>query len=170
MNNTPKNRPVVTYTPEARYLPGDKEYIRAAKAGAWQAVKLWLKRLEASPELDPYRPFEFKANGVQCFIQFHPGHWGGVIPYGIPGGGRWIWAREGIDPDEDLSGEDVLLDVALGRPIGPKPLHCNRRGGLPPYARSELTLAQVERRARARARRNLAGLGLHLMSKEFYGD
>ena len=67
------------------------------------------------------------------------------------------------DPDEDLSGEDVLFEIALGRTLpvqAPTVPRCRRNQ---PFCLddAELTHAEIRQRAFAHASVNLAKLTLH---------
>jgi hypothetical protein len=139
------------------YPSGSSAYLNAATAGARKAIQNWLGRLERGPM------YLFEVAGTECALEFFTGHWEGVAPYGMVKGGRWRWGRiDAGDPDADESGEDILLDVALGRTPAPGK-RGNRRRALSPYSDSDLTQVEIEAHALARAEENLEKLALHKM-------
>ncbi len=137
------------------YRATDRTYGRTATEAARQAVQEWLQHVDRrSMQL-------FEVDGVECALEFFAGHWEGVAPYGMAEGGRWRWGRvDAGDPDEDESGEDVLLDVALGRTLSADPATGRRRPAFPPFSDAELTTAAIRTHALARAEENLSRLVL----------
>ena len=129
-----------------KYSPDAATYRRIVKDAARAAIRDWLHSLRRSGM------YLFTVDGVECALEYFEGHWG------FEEDGRWRWGRTGAgDPDEDLSGEDVLLEVALGRALPPqRPTTPCRRRDLPAFC-GEAGLARAEIRAltAAHARENL---------------
>lgn len=144
---------------EEKHSPSSSLYLHAAIAGAGQAINAWLRRIKRGPT------YLFEVGGVECALEFFTGHWAGVAPYGMVEGGRWRWGRlESGDPDKDGSGEDILLDVALGRPLARGMQGRRHRAKFPPYPPgSDLTQAEVEAHAAAQAEENLTKLDLRVV-------
>ena len=136
-------------------------YRRTAAGAARKAIQEWLRRV------DRRSMHSFDVNGVKCALEFFTGHWGGVEPYGMVEGGRWRWKRlDAGDPDEDESGEDVLLEVALGRPLSPEPPEgLRKRRPFPAFSEGELTTAEIRTLSLARAKENLAKLVLRRLPR-----
>ena len=87
---------------EEKYDPRDPAYLRAAESAAHLAISDWLESVHAE------HMYLFEVDGVECALERFTGHWGMEA--------RWRWGRTAAgDPDEDESGENILLDVALGR-------------------------------------------------------
>jgi hypothetical protein len=131
-----------------RYHPKHPEYLRLAEAAAKLAIAQWLEGI------DPNCMHFFKVDGIECAVECFS--WGMSAP-------RWRWGRlDAGDPDEDESGEDILLDVALGRRISPSiPKVRRRKAKLPPYADGDLAEDEIKACAMARAKENLGKLVLH---------
>ena len=111
---------------DERYSLRHPEYLRVAEAAAQLAIAEWLQGI------DREQMHLFEVDGVECALECFTGHWGTDA--------RWRWGRTAAgDPDEDDSGEDILLDVALGRKVA-RPDRRRRVGGLelPPYAEGDL--------------------------------
>jgi hypothetical protein len=141
-----------------KYSPGCPMYLHAATAGAGQAINEWLRRIERCPM------YLFEVSGVECALEFFTSQWPGAVPYGMVEGGRWRWGRlESGDPDEDESGEDILLDVALSRPRVRGRQGRRYRANFPPYADGGLSQAEIEAYAVIRAVENLGKLSLRKM-------
>ena len=121
-----------------------------AESAARFAVVEWLQGL------DREHMHLFEVDGVECALECFTGHWGTEA--------RWRWDRTAAgDPDEDDSGEDILLDVALGRKVAPRQQKARRQAKLPPYAEGDLSEDDIKSCALARARENLGKLALHRM-------
>ncbi len=137
------------------YSATDPTYRRTAAEAARQATLEWLRGV------DRRSMHLFEADGVECALEFFTGHWEGVVPYGMTEEGRWRWGRvDAGDPDEDESGEDVLLEVALGRTLSSDPPTSRRRPPLSPFSDAELTTAAIRTHALARAKERLSKLVL----------
>ena len=140
---------------EERHPPGSPPYLHAATVGAGQAINAWLRQIERGPV------YLFEVAGMECALEFFTGHWAGVVPYGMVEGGRWRWGRlESGDPDEDETGEDILLDVALSRAPVRGRQGRRHRAKFPPYPGDDLTQAEIETHAASRAKENLKKLDL----------
>ena len=127
-------------------------YRRVTRNAARTAIRKWLRGLHRSGM------YLFEVDGVECALEYFNGHWG------MEEGGRWRWGRVGAgDPDEDMSGEDVLLEVALGGPLPrQQPSGPYRRRDTPMFSGgADLTRAEIRRLAAARACENLGKLVLH---------
>ena len=127
-------------------------YRRVTREAARAAIRKWLRDLHCSGM------YLFEVDGVECALEYFNGHWG------MEEGGRWRWGRVGMgDPDENVSGEDVLLEVALGRPLPhQQPSGPRRRRDIPTFSGGgDLTRAEIRRMAAARAFENLGKLVLH---------
>ena len=144
--------------PDEKHPSGSSLYLHAAVAGAGEAINAWLKQIKRGPT------YLFEFEGVECALEFFTGHWEGVVPYGMVEGGRWRWGRlDAGDPDEDETGEDILLDVALGRsPVRGRAGRCHR-AKFPPYPGGALTQAEIRAHAAKRAEENLYALILREM-------
>ena len=135
---------------DERYHPQHPEYLRVAEAAAQLAIAEWLKGIGGE------HMHLFEVDGVECALECFAGHWGTDA--------RWRWGRIAAgDPDEDDSGEDILLEVALGRPLAPGKRSARRRAALPPYAEGDLSVDEIKACALTRARENLGKLVLHQM-------
>ena len=134
---------------EERYLPAQPEYRRLAEEAAQLAVAGWLKGIDAA------HTYLFEVNGIECALECFTGHWGSEA--------RWRWGRTAAgDPDEDDSGENVLLEVALGCPLTSRKQGTRRRVTLvPPYGEGALSADEIRACATARAKENLGKLVLH---------
>ena len=135
---------------EERYSPLHPEYLRVAEVAARLAIAEWLQGIDRA------HLHLFEVVGVECALECFTGHWGMDA--------RWRWGRTAAgDPDEDDSGEDILLDVALGRKVAPRRRKSRRRPELPPYADGDLAPEEIKTCALARAKENLGKLVLHRM-------
>ena len=134
---------------EERYLPAQPEYRRLAEEAAQLALAEWLRGIDAQ------HMYVFEVDGVECALECFTGHWGSKA--------RWRWGRTAAgDPDEDGSGENVLLEVALGCPLLPKNRSARRRvASVPPYAEGDLSADEIRACAQARAKESLGKLVLH---------
>ena len=148
--------PHPTLPKEKKHAPGSPAYLHAATSGAGEAIHRWLCQIKRGPT------YLFAVAGVECALEFCTGHWAGVAPYGMAEGGRWRWGRlESGDPDEDESGEDILLDAALGRPPVRGRAGRRHRAEFPAYPGGDLTQAEIKAHAATRAEQNLQKLVLH---------
>ena len=135
---------------EEKHAPGSPVYLGVAEAAARLAIADWLQ------DIDGKHMYLFEVEGVECALECFTGHWGTDA--------RWRWGRTAAgDPDEDDSGEDILLDVALGRKVAWQPGKARRRPPLPPYAEGNLSEDEIKSCALARAKQNLGKLFLHRM-------
>jgi hypothetical protein len=135
---------------DERYHPKNPEYVRVAETAAQLAIAEWLQGIDSE------HMHLFEVNGVECALECFTGHWGMDA--------RWRWGRTSAgDPDEDDSGEDILLDVALGRKIAPGRQRARRRAELRPYADGDLAEDEIKTCALTRANENLGKLVLHRM-------
>ena len=133
-------------------------YLYAATAGAGRAINQWLRQIERGPM------YLFEVGGVECALDFLTGHWAEVAPYAMVEGGRWRWGRlESGDPDDDETGEDILLDVTLSRPLAKGRAGRRHRATFPPYADCDLTKKEIEFHSIVRAEENLRKLTLRKM-------
>ena len=136
---------------EERYLPAQPEYRRLAEEAAQLALAEWLRGIDAQ------HMYVFEVDGVECALECFTGHWGSEA--------RWRWGRTAAgDPDEDDSGENVLLEVALGYRLRSQARGARRRATLPPlppYAEGDLSADEIRAYAQARTKENLGKLILH---------
>lgn len=140
--------PILNLFGDDKHAPGSPEYRRMAEEAAQDAIAEWLRGVDA------HRMHLFEADGVECALECFPGHWGEES--------RWRWGRtKGGEPDEDESGENVLLLIALGCRLAPGVRSARRRAVLPPYAEGALSPDEIKVCARARAQENLGKLVLH---------
>ena len=139
---------------EERYLPAQPAYRRLAEAAAQLALAEWLRGIDAA------HMHLFEVDGVECALECFTGHWGSEA--------RWRWGRTAAgDPDEDDSGENVLLEVALGCRLRSQARGARRRAtllSLPPYAEGDLSADEIKACAQVRAKENLGKLVLHRLS------
>ena len=146
-------------TAEQRYSSGEPMYLHVATAAVRSVIVEWLNTLERGPV------YLFEVESVECALEFVPDHAEGFAPHGLVEGGRWRWGRlESGDPDEDETGEDILLDVALSRPLARGRQGRRHRTAFPPYRGGDLTHAEVAEYAVVRAKVNLGRLSLHTKS------
>ena len=133
------------------YAPANTTYQRIVRETAHDATQAWLHSLDCACM------YFFQVDGVECALEFFTGHWG------FEEGGRWRWGRvDAGDPDEDDSGEDVLLEVALGRTLPPQPPTVRRRWALVALSgEADLTRTEIRALVTARARENLDKLVLY---------
>ena len=127
-------------------------YRRLVRDAASASIHDWLRGLSGLGR------YLFVVDGIECALEFYRGHWG------MEEGGRWRWGRvDAGDPDEDCSGENVLLEVALGRKLSTQPVSTiQRRRDFPVYGDgAEFTGEEIARRTRAAATANLCKLKLH---------
>lgn len=140
--------PTLNLFGDEKHAPGSPEYRRVAEEAAQDAIAEWLKGVDAE------RMHVFEADGVECALECCTGHWGEES--------RWRWGRvDAGDPDEDESGENVLLLIALGCRLAPGVRSARRRAVLPPYVEGALGPDEIRACARARAKENLGKLVLH---------
>ena len=134
-----------------KYAPASTAYQRIVREAARDTIQAWLH------SLDYTHMHFFQADGVECGLQFFMGYWGLVE------GGRWRWGRgDAGDPDENTSGDDVLIEIALGRALPPQPPTVRRRRNLVALSgEAELTRAEIRALVSARARENLNKLVLY---------
>ena len=132
------------------YTPASTTYRRTVREAARNAIQTWLRGLDRASV------YSFQVDGVACALEFFTGHWG------FEEGGRWRWGRgDAGDPDENTSGDDVLLEVALGRALPPQPPTVRRRRDLVTFSGEDhLTRAEIRALVSARVRENLDKLVL----------
>ena len=135
---------------DERYPAPHPEYLRVAVEAAQAVIAEWLRGIDGN------HTYLFEVEGVECALECFAGHWGTNA--------RWRWGRLAAgDPDEDESGENILLDVALGRRLAVGKRRARADAGLPPYTESDLSVDEIKACAETRAKENLEKLVLHRM-------